>query len=273
MSRGGRSFALLLLAFGAAAAADLNPQTEQAWNGYVASVRARMDARLGPTACFLWAEEDAGRLQRLRAGDILVAPADPTPWRVPGGLIHHWLGAVFIPGVTLDEVLSTLRNYSRYPQYYPSVVSSKLLARDGPTDWFTSMERHQAMFSRIALDASFTSTYTDAGAKRAYSTSSTTRLQQIQNYGGREQHELAPDAAKAYMWRLSTISRYLERDGGVYVELEGMVLSRDIPASLRWLVAHFVREAAANTMAGSLRQTRDAVLADHGSATVSLRKP
>jgi hypothetical protein len=250
-----------MLAMGQAGAADLKAETEKAWNGYVGSVRAQMNARLGPTACFLWAEENAGRMRRLRDGEILVEPADEqTPRRIPGGLIHHWIGAIFVPGATLAEVLGTLNDYDRYPQYYPNIVGSRLVARDGTTDRVTSIERHQAMFSKFALDADVTMVYTEAGAKRGYGESSTTRLQQIENYGGRGQRELEPDAPRAYLWQLSTISRYEERDGGVYLELEGMALSRDIPSSLRWVVDPFVRQASASAMAASLRQTRDAVL-------------
>ena len=49
---------------------------------------------------------------------------------------------------------------------------------------------------------------------------------------------------------------------GVYVELEAMALSRDIPVVLRWLVDPFVRKASVSTMFSSLKQTREAVIAD-----------
>ncbi len=271
MSRGTAILlSLLLLAVPAAVAGGLNPATAKAWEEYVGSARAHMQARLGAATCFLWAEEDASRLRRLHAGEILVVPGeDGTPRHIPGGLIHHWLGAMFIPKATLPEVLSALRAYQQYPAYYPSVVSSRLISRDGPTDYFTSIERHQAMFSKIALDADFTSTYFEPGGKRAYNVATTTRLQQIQDYGGRHPQELGPFAPKAYVWDLATITRYLERDGGVYLELEGMALSRDVPAALRWLVEPFVRQAAQDTMEASLRQSRHAVLGDRGRSPAS----
>lgn len=253
--------ALLIFTLMPAGAADLRPETAKAWVQYVASVDAQMRARLSATSCFLWAEESPRRMERLRAGEIVIAPADQqTPRHIPGGLIHHWIGAVFIPGVTLSEVLSGVRDYGKYTEYYPSVVSSKLDSRDGTTDRFTSVERHQAMFSNhIALDADFSAIYFPAGDKRAYSTSSTTRLQQIDSYGSPGQHELGPDAPSAYLWALSTISRYEERDGGVYLELEAVALSREVPMGLGWLVDPFVRKASASTLIGSLKQTRDAL--------------
>lgn len=260
MARGtSKWLTVLLLGAAGAGAANLNPATAKAWDEYVASAHAQMKARLGPTACFLWAEEDAGRMARLRAGEIVIAPDDPqTPRHIPGGLIHHWIGAMLIPNVTLPEVLAGIRDYPKYTRYYPSVIVSKLLATEGAVDRFTSIERHQAMFStRIALDADFTAEYVQAGEKRAYSESSTTRLQQIDSYGSASQHELGPMAPSAYVWALSTISRYEERDGGVYLELEAMALSRDIPMGLHWLVEPFVRKASVSAMDASLKETRD----------------
>jgi hypothetical protein len=61
------------------------------------------------------------------------------------------------------------------------------------------------------------------------------------------------------IWRLFSLARYVERDGGVYLELEAIGLSRDIPASLRWLVAPIVRRISRGSLSTSLRQTRDAV--------------
>lgn len=266
MVRGTQNFLALLLAAaaGPAGAAALNPATVKAWDQYVGSARAQMKARLGPSSCFLWAEEDAGRMARLRSGEIVVSPDDPeTPRHIPGGLIHHWIGAAFIPNATLSQLLATVRNYGSYPKYYPSVTASKLLARDGSVDHFRSLELHQAMFStRIAMDADFDAEYLPAGEKRAYSIASTTRLQQVQDYGASDQHELEPMAPTAYLWALTTISRYEEKDGGVYLELEAMALSRDVPFALRWLVDPFVRKASVTTLYGSLKQTREAVIAE-----------
>ncbi len=263
---------MLLVAFSIAQAfaADLNPETARAWDRYVESVRAQMQARLGPMASFLWAAESADRLRLLRSGQVVVLPAGgQAPKRIPGGLIHHWIGAVFVPGASVAKVASTLQDYDRYKDYYSNVVESRFLGRDGSIDRFSTVETHQALVSRIALDADCSTTYTQAGEKRGYSISYTTRLQQIQNYGGPGQRELGNAAPKAYLWGLSTISRYEERDGGVYVEMEAMALSRDIPGWLRWLVDPFVRKAAAEALTTWLVQTRHAVLAEPPDSSIS----
>jgi hypothetical protein len=58
---------------------------------------------------------------------------------------------------------------------------------------------------------------------------------------------------------LHDITRYEEREGGVYLEVEAIALTRDIPPSLRWLVAGIVKHLSFDSMETMLRQTRDAV--------------
>ena len=252
---------LLALSIGWTKAGDLKPQTVTAWDQYIASVRAQMEARLHAPACFLWADEQSDRMKHLKAGEVLVASAEEqNPRRIPGGLIHHWIGAAFIPGVTLKEVFKTVQDYDRYKEYYPNILASRLVTRNAETDQFASLERHQAMFSRIGLDADFKAVYTLVSPTRGYSFSEATRLQQIENLGNAGQHELADGSGKAYLWRLDSMSRYEERDGGVYLELEAFALSREIPAAFHWLVVPFIRDAAAGALNAMMQQTRQAVL-------------
>ncbi len=69
------------------------------------------------------------------------------------------------------------------------------------------------------------------------------------------------------IWRLFGITRYLERDGGVYLEVEVIGLSRDIPASLRWLVEPIARRISRGSLSTSLRQTENAVRLRTGLAS------
>jgi hypothetical protein len=47
---------------------------------------------------------------------------------MPSGLIHDWVGAVFIPNVTLKDALQVVRDYARYKEScQPTVVDSKVI--------------------------------------------------------------------------------------------------------------------------------------------------
>jgi hypothetical protein len=179
--------------------AELRPKTQRAWNEYL----QRVDLR-GRNSQFLWVDQDSLRAARARQGEILAdSEIGATPQAVPYGLIHHWVGAVFVPGVTLAQVFSVVHDYSRYSEFYsPAVIDAALLWRSGGRNGDESGEEE-----RIRV----------------------------------------------------RYSRNEERDGGVFLEQENIVLSRAIPGSLRWLVQPAIRQLSRDPIVTSLRQTRDAV--------------
>jgi hypothetical protein len=67
------------------------------------------------------------------------------------------------------------------------------------------------------------------------------------------------DEGTGLIWRLFSVTRFEERDGGVYVEIEAIVLSRDIPESLGWLIKPMIRRVAKASLTSTLQQTREAV--------------
>ena len=242
-------------------AASLDPTTLKAWDEYVESARTQMERRLGPGNAFLWMDEVPDRLARVRSGEIVVSPVgQQNPKRVPAGLIHDWVGAVFIPKVTLGDVLQVLRDYARYKDLYqPAVIDSRVVATGKATDRFSMLLVNKSWFLKTAFDTEYESCYVQVDEGRGYSVSRTTRVQEIDDYGAPGQHRLDEGEGKGIIWRLFSITRYVERDGGVYVELEAIALSRDIPASLRWLVEPIVRRVSRASLSTSLRQTQEAV--------------
>lgn len=262
-----RSFALPLLPLitllspATVNAANLEPATSKAWEEYVHLSALRMEQRLSPGKTFLWVDEVPERLARIRAGEIVVSQVGPqSPRRVPSGMIHDWVGAVFIAHASLKDVLQVVGDYARYKDFYPpTVIDSKVIATGEAKDRFSMVLLNKALFLRTALDTDYESCYVHIDDRRGYSVSQTTRLQEIEEYGAVSQRVLREGEGNGIVWRLFSIARYVERDGGVYLELEAMGLSRDIPASLRWLAEPIVRRVSRGSLSTSLRQTEQAV--------------
>ena len=165
------------------------------------------------------------------------------------------------PGATLEEVLSVIRDCEHYKQYYhPAVVSSKSLATDEGTDRFSMLLVNKSMLTKTALDGDYQSSYFRPGPHRAYSISETTRMQEVVSFQLPDEHTLPENQGTGLIWKLLSITRFEERDGGVYIELEAIALSRDIPVSLRWIATPIVRRLSRNSLLTSLQQTSDAVL-------------
>jgi hypothetical protein len=254
---------LALLFSGAVNGAQLRPQTAQAWQNYLASANARMIDRAQGN--FLWVDESDERLRRVRDGEIVVAPIQPNmPIAVPHGLVHHWIGASFVPGAHLQEVIARLRDYDRYDELYaPAVKDVQVIERDSnpdrACDRFVVTLTNQNFFAKRALESEYTSNYTPLDARRSYSFSRSTRIQEWSEYATAKQRKLPEGEGSGYIWSISTISRFEERDGGVYVEIEAIALSRDVPPTLRFLVDPIIRRMSRSTLATSLDETRKAL--------------
>src|SRR5271165_870726 len=251
--------ASFLVAPAASDGAELKDETRKTWDTYIQTVNSQMRNRLHGS--FLWVDEEPDRAARVRAGEILVsAVGQKIPKPVPSGLIHDWIGAAFIPDAQLGDVLSAVRDYAHYKEFYkPTVVDSKPLGTEGGCDKYSMRVVNKETVAETALDSEYKACYLQFDERRWYSIAQTTRVQEIRRYGRPGEQELLPDQGSGYIWRLYSIARFEERDGGVYVELEAIALSRDIPVSVRWLVNPIVRSISKNSLLTSLRQMEEAV--------------
>lgn len=252
---------LLAAASVSSKASELHPDTLRSWNEYIRAQNIRID-KSSKAASFLWSDQLPDRIRRLRNGEILVAPVGENPKPVPHGLIHHWIGAAFLPGTTLNDILALVRDYGKYQRFYaPNVVDSRLLQHSGTEDAFSLRMLNKALVTKFALDAEFQTSYARVNETRCYSVGYSTRIREVQEYGQPNQHELPADSGHGFIWRLYNIARFEQRDGGVYVELEAVALSRDVPSALRWLITPVVRRASRDSMLVSLQKTQQAVVA------------
>jgi hypothetical protein len=244
-----------------AVAATLKQETLQAWEEYIQADAMTQRQRVRPGGCFLWTDQTRERAAAVRQGEIVVAPAGPgIPKKIPSGLVHHWIGAEFLQGVTIADALAVLRDYARYKDFYsPAVADSQTASLDDSGDRFSMVLTNKLRFHKLAVDADYRIQYFRVDARRVYSISQTTRIQEIVHYGTAAQYTLPEGEGTGYIWRLYSISRFEQRDGGLYVEVELMALSRDIPSGLHFVVEPIVRRTSRESLIGMLRQTGDAV--------------
>jgi len=261
---------LLLLRFHpSAGAASLKPETKAAWDTYLQSAMAAMQYRLQPGAHFLWLDEEPQRAESIRAKGPFIEPVGPhIPLKVPSGLIHHWLGVGFIPNAKIEDILHVLRDYDHYKEVYkPGVIDSISHSSDGAKDIFSLRLANKSAVAKTALDTDCEATYVRVDDTHGYGISNTIHIHEIDKFGTPSERTLPEDEGTGLIWRLSSITRLEQRDGGVYTELEAIALSRDIPAAFRVLVTPIVRRVSRDSMATSLHQTKAALLdgmAKHG---------
>ena len=253
--------ALLILAASLTSkGAELSPATLKAWDAYAQAQNARV-AEYSNATPFLWSDQSCERLRHLHQGETIVAPFGENQQRIPEGLIHHWIGAVFLPGARLEDVLSVVRDYGKYKEFYaPNVIESRVFRHSDREDTFSLRMLNKAVAAKFALDIDFQDTFKQLDENKWYSVSYSTRIREVENYGLADEHDASADTGRGLIWRLYSISRFEQREGGVYVELEAVALSRDIPGALRWLVDPIVRRTSRSSMHVSLQKTEEAVV-------------
>lgn len=272
-NRGRRIRALFLAAFLVCAqsvnAADLKPESIGAFNRYVELTEAQIGSELARREPFLWieslpADRKVALESQLRKGDFVIEQLETLdhgkPIPIPGALIHHWIGTVFIPGATLPQILAFEEDYDHHQQYFrPDVMRSKIIRHEG-NDFLIEMRFSKKKVITSVLDTEHEVHYQIVDPEHAWSHSYTTRIQEVEEAGTPNERLQPVGHDSGFLWRMNTYWRFEEKEGGTYVECQSISLTRDIPAGLGWLVGPFVNSIPRESLAFTLTTTRRSVL-------------
>ena len=241
------------------AASDLKPKTVQAFDDYIRKVEARLDQEV-QTPTFLWSDREEGRAAQIRQGPATaVSLTGKNPLAVPDGLIHDWVGAVFIPGTTLEKTIAMVQDYDHHKNIYkPEVTDSKLISHSG-NDFKIELRLLKKKVITVVLDTYYDVHYTPMDATHWYSRSYSTRIQEVENAGKSDERLDPVGKDHGFLWRLYSYWRFVERDGGVYLECEAVSLTRDIPTGLGWMIEPIIRQLPKESLVNTLRKTHDAL--------------
>lgn len=255
------------------AAADPAPvrrraDTTAAFDSYVRLTEERNDAELRLGTSPLWIDElredrRAEAYAALKRGEVQISQLKTLDRgkhiACPGGMIHHWVAAAFIPGGTLEDVQAILQNYDHHSEYYaPDVERSKIESRDDDHfRVFMRFRRHKII--TVVLDTVHDIQYFHDRSGQAHSRSSAVRIAEVENAGRNDEREKPPGDDGGFLWRMETWWRMREGDGGVYVQSEVVSLTRDIPTGLGWMIGPFVTSIPKETLLFTMEATRKAV--------------
>jgi hypothetical protein len=264
---------------GRAVAAELKPEAVRAFDRYVQLTERRMQTELQPGAAFLWVDSlpearRNGVYAQLQHGEVVSArmeTRDPSDHlRTPGALIHHWVGTVFLPGASVQQVLALLEDYDHHAMYFgPEVAKSKTLEHTGD-DFKVYLRLTRKKIVTVVLDSEYEVHYEQLGAGRAQSRSYSTRIAEVEHAGDPREVQLKPGDDHGFLWRLHSYWRFFETGRGVYVQCEAVSLTRDIPTGLGWLIAPFIESIPKESLEFTLRSTRTAVLGEISNGTKSI---
>ena len=201
---------------------------------------------------------EIARRAALKGGQVLIDELGDLP-EVPGARIHVWLGAVFIPGAVAADVLSVLMDFDRHQEWYPEVLDSGLLSRDGYRLRGYQRLRMKKILT-VIFDTEHEVVYSQVSPKRWRCVSRSTRIAEVKDAGTPEERELPVGDDRGFMWRLNAYWHLEEGAGGVAAECWTVSLSRKIPFALRWMLRPIVSSVPRQALRNTLRGTRQAVM-------------
>ena len=239
-------------------ATELSPETVADFDKYVLEVEARLQERIDGSRPFLWSDEDAGRRRRLADGEVVAETFGRNPVEVRRGLIHGWIGAVFIPGTSLESVREFLQDFDRHEAVYPEVIDSKSLgagSREGSVRGYLKLKREKVLTAVLATEHE--AVFTERDATHWHSQSKSTRIVEVVDFGTPDERELPEGKDSGFLWRMNSYWLLEQLDGGVVAELLSVSLSRAPPTGTGWMVRPFITSIPEESLRAMLEVTRD----------------
>jgi hypothetical protein len=243
------------------------PETAAALDRYRTLTEARMDADR-KAGHFLYFDRfpEAQRAEidaQLRRGEFYLEQLHTLDGNdrihVPDGLIHHWIGAGFLPGATLAQTKSVLEDFDHQKiTYYPEVRQSKLVSeQNGVRNVFLQFWSHTVITT--VFNVNFDSRTVDYSPTQTQIRACSTRVAEVEGFSTPQERELSPADAHGYLWSLCTWWHIEEKGRGTYIQVEAIELSRTVPWVFAWIVNPIIRNVPKEFLSRLLASTRKAV--------------
>jgi hypothetical protein len=245
---------------------QLTPGTLAAFDRYAKITEARIDTEVSGEAPFLWidrqpAAEQTRLLARLRAGEVVserLETRDGGAEIVPeDGMIHHWVGTVLIPRVTLARTVAFVQDYDRYAEHFaPMMRRARLVSRSGNRFVASLRTTSSKLGVTVVIDGDYTIDYRVIEPARVFTKSVAANFHEVDRAGTAAERRHPADQRDAFLWRLNTYCSFEQRAEGVYEQCESISLTRAIPWAVRFIVKPFVTSIPRETLEATLGTVR-----------------
>jgi hypothetical protein len=242
------------------AKAEPTPEAVTAFNAYVKAVETRLAQQHQSRDGFLGPPLTAQSKKRLQQGELIIEPITPvTGSALPGALLHDWRGTAFAPGATVADFERLMKNIGAYAQYFsPQVLEAKLLSQQGDRlQAFMRVRQHHVI--TVVMDTTYDITFGRLDDQHGYSLSRSTKISEIASPGTPTEHAVPAEDEHGFLWRQNTYWTYEEGDGGLYMQIESVSLSRSVPTGLNWIVQPFIEKIPRESLEFTLRSTCNAL--------------
>jgi hypothetical protein len=238
------------------------PAAVSAFDAYSRSVETRLaQQHRSPNTFLVPAASDPKSVEaRVRHGELIIERVTPsTGADFSGALLHHWRGTAFAPGAKAADFEHLMRDFNAYPQHFaPQVLQARVITQGGDR-MQASMRVRQRHVITVVMDTTYDITFGQLDVQHGYSISESTRIAEIASSGTSTERTLNASEEHGFLWRLNTYWSYEERDGGLYLQIEAVSLTRSIPRGLGWAVRPYVESIPRESLEFTLRSACNAI--------------
>jgi len=174
-------------------------------------------------------------------------------------MLHHWRGTAFAAGAKAADFERLMKDFDAYPRRFsPQVLQARVLVRQGD-HLQASMRMRQRHVITVVMDTTYDVHFARLDARHGSSISRSTQISEIGSPGTASERSLSSAEEHGFLWRLNTYWSYEERDGGLYMQIESVSLTRSIPRLLDWAVRPFVESVPRESLEFTLRSVCSAL--------------
>lgn len=238
----------------------LTPETAKAFETYVKSAEAELDARWSGRAPFLSLAVSAEDRKRLFKGDLVIHPAaSHNPQDVPDGLIHDWVGAVYIPNTSVSTVLAVLQDFDHHAKIYPEIIRSRMVKHEGNNmTGYWRIERKQ-QFVPAVFDVEQQVEYKEIAPEEWICRAYANDIREVQDAGTAREKDYPLGEGLGLLWRLNAFWSIEASGSGVLAECRTISLSRSIPNGMGWMIKPFIQNVPRESLTSTLQNTRKTI--------------
>ena len=234
--------------------AALKPETIREFESYRATVDQELESRVSGKRAFQWIEEHPERRQEVLSGRVVTVPlTGPDGRSVSHGLVHDWVGDIYLRGVKLNAVRDFLLDTERHPSVFADVKEATVLSRNGNRS-VTKLRLVKKKILTVVLDVEYQNDWQDLPGQRWTMNARSRKVVEVDNG-----NPLPPDTGHGFLWRMNTHWLLRQDEGGTWVELRSLTLSRDTPRGLGWIIRPLIRNFPAEAILGTLQGTQKAL--------------
>jgi len=156
------------------------------------------------------------------------------------GSIHHYSGVLHVPRGTIEDMRHIMEDYANYPRYFkPDVLKGSGVPEPDSTQNDEHFLSHMTLtdttlWVTVHYDCIYDTHYERIDANRWHSISTTASVKEWRDSKDLSQGYYPEGDDHGFLWRTNTYWFAREKNGGLDLELDSIVLSRPNPPGFKW---------------------------------------